>query len=853
VGPITLEVDAARASPPAVALPIVTVASAPAAMHVVDPAPESRAERTHLQGSSQVDPAVLIADSSREDLAAAREAYLAGEPAPAGVRPMVLASWERSRSYGVDPRYLVPQPADPARLSEARGRERELLEAAGPFLQLTHETLAAQPHLVALSDREGLILRIERGPGIPDEALDRAGLFAGASWHERDIGCNGVGTSLATGTPVILIGPEHFQESYVGWTCIGVPLRDRGEIVGALDLSVPNEHTNIHTWGWVLSIARGIETSLARGVPREPVPADGLPELSGPFHAIRGVFDLLARQLALSPTHAEFLDAARAEVAGAEALVQATVSRLHESEERLRRIADSGMVGLLFWEIGGRITHANDRFLEMVGYDRDDLRTGAIDWRAMTPPEWEAVDAAALRELVASGATRPFEKEFFHRNGDRVPVLLSAATFSGTREQGVTIAVDLTERKRAEARQRLLADAGTRLGTSLDADTTLRSLARMTVPVLGDFSVVDVLDPDGAVRRVEAVHGDPEKEPLVQRLCAYPPDPERPDPVVQVLRSGHSLTSVLTDEAARETAWDEEHLRILLALGPRSSMTVPLVVRGRTLGALTVSRGGSRPPCSADDLAAAEALAGRAALALENAALYAEARRAVADRDRVLAVVSHDLRSPLNTVTMAGSLLLESIPEEKKQVQIGIIRRAAEQMTRLMEDLLEVARIEGGGLAVEPEPSRSSELVASAVEFLTPLAESRSVMLRTDAAAEIPVRADRARILQVFTNLIANAVDHTAEGGTVTVGCEASAPAEARFRVEDTGVGILPEHLPHVFDRFWQADRSGRAGAGLGLAIAKGIVDAHGGRIWVESTPGKGTTFFFTLRVPDRG
>jgi PAS domain S-box-containing protein len=235
----------------------------------------------------------------------------------------------------------------------------------------------------------------------------------------------------------------------------------------------------------------------------------------------------------------------------------------------------------------------------------------------------------------------------------------------------------------------------------------------------------------------------------------------------------------------------------------------------------------------------------RKAAESELQAAYERTRKAVAERDRVLAFVSHDLRNPLHTITMAAGLLGESISEEKKQAQVSIIGRAARQMTRLIEDLLDLARIDGGGLGIAPETCDCAELVDSTLELLHPLAQSRSVELRGEARCAAPVLADRERVIQVFTNLVSNAVDHTAAGGRITLRAE-EVPGETRFSVRDTGRGIRAEDLPHVFDRFWRAQRAG-TGAGLGLAIVKGIVEAHGGRIWVESEPDVGTTFFFTL------
>jgi PAS domain S-box-containing protein len=242
-------------------------------------------------------------------------------------------------------------------------------------------------------------------------------------------------------------------------------------------------------------------------------------------------------------------------------------------------------------------------------------------------------------------------------------------------------------------------------------------------------------------------------------------------------------------------------------------------------------------------------LTARKAAEHEIQAAYERTRRAVAERDRVLAFVSHDLRNPLHTITMASGLLREDIPEEKKQAHINIIGRAARQMTRLIEDLLDLARIDGGGLGIAPEPCDCGELVEAALELLQPLAESRRLELCAEASCATPVLADRERIIQVFTNLVSNAVDHTPAGGSIELRAELI-DGEAVLSVRDTGRGIPAEDVAFVFDRFWRAQAMGGNGAGLGLAIVKGIVEAHHGRVWVESELGVGTTFYFTLPNP---
>ena len=223
-------------------------------------------------------------------------------------------------------------------------------------------------------------------------------------------------------------------------------------------------------------------------------------------------------------------------------------------------------------------------------------------------------------------------------------------------------------------------------------------------------------------------------------------------------------------------------------------------------------------------------------------------RQAIRARDEVVAVVSHDLRNPMGTIAAAAGMLLDiELPPEKERENLEIIVRATERMNRLIRDLLDVARIEGGGLFVEPETVVVGPLVDEAVDLLRPLARDRGVELSQDVEDGLPaVHADRDRVLQVLSNLVGNALKFT-DHGAIRIAARCGEGGGVEFSVSDEGEGIPPEALGHIFDRFWQQNRSDRQGAGLGLAIVRGIVEAHGGRVWVESRLGEGTTFFFGL------
>jgi signal transduction histidine kinase len=236
-------------------------------------------------------------------------------------------------------------------------------------------------------------------------------------------------------------------------------------------------------------------------------------------------------------------------------------------------------------------------------------------------------------------------------------------------------------------------------------------------------------------------------------------------------------------------------------------------------------------------------------LALQQRA--AEAEDAARTRDEVLAVVAHDLRNPLNVVLTSSTFLRDilEVSEPRADQQLQLIQRAAGQMNRLIQDLLEVAGMEAGNIAVEPREERVDPLLHAACSAMQAVAEAKRIELSCVIPTPLPpVRVDRDRIDQVLANLIGNAVRFTPEGGHVRVSAERD-QERVLVSVADDGAGIGADELPHVFDRFWQAKRARHGGAGLGLAIAQGIVIAHGGEMWVESTAGDGSTFFFTLPV----
>jgi signal transduction histidine kinase len=424
-------------------------------------------------------------------------------------------------------------------------------------------------------------------------------------------------------------------------------------------------------------------------------------------------------------------------------------------------------------------------------------------------------------------------------------------------EQQARAAAEIAGRRAA-----FLADASAALASSLDHETTLRTIAKLAVPFVADWCTVDVVDDDGSVRRLAVVQDDESKAAFARMAATYPSDPEGRHPRTRVLRTGRSvLIPVVADDALAAMASDEEQLRALRALGYRSAMIVPLTVRGRVLGALSLATSRSNRRYGPDDLALGEELAHRAAVALDNARLYqaerdahAEAQAASQAKDEFLSMVSHELRTPLQAMLGWVAVLRQGkLPEAKRGRALDIIEQSGRAQARLIGDLLDVSRMVSGRLRIEPRPVTLPPIIQAAVDAVQPAADAKRVHVRCLFDPRVgAVAGDADRLQQVIWNLLSNAVKFTPPGGRVELRLEAQ-DDEVRIVVTDTGEGIAPSFLPHVFERFRQAEaaRSSRprSGVGLGLAIVRHLIELHGGRALVES-PGVGCGATFTVVLP---
>ncbi|MBI4493922.1 MAG: GAF domain-containing protein [Chloroflexi bacterium] len=512
------------------------------------------------------------------------------------------------------------------------------------------------------------------------------------------------------------------------------------------------------------------------------------------------------------------------------------------------------------------------------------LGTFTARQRAFTPDETHFVQAVASVLALAIGRIRAgAEQAHLQLACQQAARAEAEAASRALRQANEQLALaslraqELADEAEA-ARRRLafLAEASTQLGSSLDYETTLQRVVRLALPALADWCGVDIVEEDGQIHRLAVAHVDPDKDALAHELRRYPPDPSRPEGVPRVLRTGQSLLLPDVSDAMLEAAArDAEHLRLLRALAPRSSMVVPLLARGRSLGAISLVYSESGRRCGPDDLALAEELARRAAVAIENARLYLQAQEGVRVRDQFLSTAAHELKTPVTAIKGYAQLLRQWAPqghEPREARAFEVINRQCDRLSRLVQELLEVSRLQLGRLELRRQRFELGELAAEVVERMQPLAPGHRLTLHR--AARAAVEADRERLDQALANLLDNAIKFSprstvdSQQSTAAPSPQPSAPAgeievrvavrggEAVVSVRDQGVGIPRERQAHLFEQFYRAHAGTRhdfGGMGVGLHLSREIVARHGGRMWFESEEGRGSTFFFSLPLAAPG
>ncbi|NUO52174.1 MAG: PAS domain S-box protein, partial [Polyangiaceae bacterium] len=586
-----------------------------------------------------------------------------------------------------------------------------------------------------------------------------------------------------------------------------------------------------------------------------------------------------------------------------------------EVEARLEKALSIPTVGVLFFDLMGRILDANPALERLSGYSRDELRE--LPWQTLTPPEFEAVTARAAQDVGDSGETAPYEKQWIRPDGSRWWGLFAPTRISGTGSQSecVEFIVDITARKQteealreSELQFRTLADNISQFAWMTDETGSISWFNRRwfeytgtTLDEVKGWGWQKVHHPEHARRVVEKIRhhfetGEIWEDTFPLRgkdgryrwfLSRALPIRDEAGHVVRwfgtntdvtetrllaevttvlsssldyretLKRMAELLVPTMADECVVQLLdGDAEMNRIVEVHSgpsdvPLSHVVVPLTARGRTLGAMDIVFPESNIRYGKGVLEFFQEVGRRAAIAIDNARLYEDAQRAIHMREEILAVVSHDLKNPLGAIQMAGAMLLRrQVADPRSRKQNEVINRSGSRMEHLIGDLLDIASIQAGRLAIEQKLEEPDEVVVEAAEIYEAAAREKGVVIVRECEPQgPPIPIDRDRILQVLGNLLGNAIKFCRSGDIISVRCKRSAD-HILFSVADTGPGIPDCDLSHVFEPYWSAKAHAKKGTGLGLYISKGVVEAHGGRLWVESKHGEGATFYFTLPIP---
>ncbi len=530
---------------------------------------------------------------------------------------------------------------------------------------------------------------------------------------------------------------------------------------------------------------------------------------------------------------------------------------LRESEAQFRQLANA--LPQIVWTArpDGFIDYYNDRWYEFTGFGRDEF--GDSSWQAILHPDDVKRSADTYDGCIRSGNLYQIEYRFKDRRTGGFRWFLGRA-YPVRDDQSQIVrwfgtCTDIDDTKQAEQTTRFLAAASATLAELTDYESTLQKVASLAVPFFADWCSVDMVESDGSVSRLAVTHADPDKVRFVRELDRrYPTHPSDPGGVGKVVRTGEpEWAAAIPDKLLEGLAKNDEHLGIIRELGFKSFVCVPLKSRGKVLGVLTFVTAESGRNYDIDDLRAAEDLAHRAVIAIENASLLAALRDTDRRKDEFLAMLAHELRNPLSPIRNAVEIFrAKGPPIPELEWARDVIDRQTEQMTRLIDDLLDVSRITTGKIELRKQRVELASVVDNAVESSRPLIDSRGHKLIVVLPPEpIQLDVDPTRLSQVLLNLLNNAAKYMDQGGRIWLTARRDGDMVV-IQVKDTGIGIPTEMLPRIFEMFTQVDRSldrAQGGLGIGLTLVRRLVELHGGTVEARSD-GSGNGSEFDVRLP---
>lgn len=534
------------------------------------------------------------------------------------------------------------------------------------------------------------------------------------------------------------------------------------------------------------------------------------------------------------------------------------MDKLLESENKFRGLLETAYDSIIIVDEEGLIEFANRQTKTWLGYDPGELIGKPIE--LLLPDRFSKSHRDKRAEYIKHPSSRPMgrnlELSAKRKDGSECPVEISLSPFKTSRGTIVTAFLrDMTDQRRAENQQKFLAETSRILSETMDYQERIQRITSTVVPTLADWCVSYMFEEGQLKLKASAQDTTIDIEivrRLVQNNCLVSENTKLT--FGSIAKAGVSqLIKTIDDEVLYElTSGDEHCMQQFRNLGVQGLILAPMKARRNTIGIICFARCRS-VGYSEKDLAYANLIAERAALAIDNAKLYQDAQNATRLREDILAIVSHDLKNPLGTIRGFNEILSECFAEidsQSKEIKYTeAIARSVRQMERLIGDLLNFAKIESGSLDIETRSCAVDRVVWEGVELVKKHADNKNIRIEIKISPNLSeIICDLDRMRQVLGNILGNAIKFSPEKGVIKI-CAKLSDSRVEFSVTDQGPGIPIGNFSHIFDRYWQAKETAKLGNGLGLSIAKGIVESHRGRIWVESTVGQGTTFFFTIPI----
>lgn len=501
------------------------------------------------------------------------------------------------------------------------------------------------------------------------------------------------------------------------------------------------------------------------------------------------------------------------------------VTELKLSEEKFKGFMESSYDAIVLVDSKSNIIFLNQQVLNWFGYTTNELIGQPIE--ILIPERYRETHVKHRNDYMihpeSRGMGRNLDLWARRKDGSEFPVDIAISPLPTGNEPIVSAVIrDITEMKRVERQQKFLLEMNRILTQTVDYQERLQIIVNIMVPKFADWSSISMIEDDQL--KLKAVS------------CNDPAETNK--------------TLVLPTSRAAELLIDYAEHEV-----PASKKAIiPFQIQGKKIGSISLVMSDSGRNFSKADLMFAEIVVNRSTLFIENARLYKEAKEAIKMREDVVAIVSHDLKNPLGSISLSTQVLEKKKPEgisdeawNNLKTKIDIIKNATEKATSLIKNILDLSKIESGTLIIEKKNTDITSLTSSIVDMLKPMADEKNIKIETWFQIDDPIiSCDPEKISQALLNLIGNAMKFTSNGGIIKINV-ATEQSNLRFSIQDSGHGIAKEDLPHLFDRYWQARVTHKLGTGLGLSIVKGIVDVHGGKIWVESELGHGSTFHFTL------